>query len=57
MFKVGVHVMTVSSERVGREIVRGIERKTNTLYTPLFWTLIMLVIRAIPQSLFKRLSL
>lgn len=49
--------LVVSPERVGRDIVRGVERKTNTLYTPFFWSLIMFIIRSIPQSIFKRLSL
>lgn len=49
--------LTVSPGRVGREIVQGIDAKTNTLYTPRFWTLIMFVVRAIPQRLFKRLSM
>ena len=43
--------------RVAADIDRAVSRKKNTLYTPWFWAQIMLVIRALPQCLFKRLSL
>lgn len=44
-------------QQVAERIVAGIARKSPTLYTPGFWALIMLVIRSIPQPLFKRLNL
>ena len=44
-------------QQVAERIVSGIARKAPTLYTPGFWALIMLVIRSIPQPLFKRLNL
>ncbi|MFJ4142966.1 SDR family oxidoreductase [Pseudomonas sp. NPDC089734] len=44
-------------EQVARRIIGGIERRSTTLYAPGFWALIMLVIRSIPQPLFKRLDL
>jgi len=46
-----------SAENVAKLIVRGVERKTDTLYAPRFWALIMLIIRHVPQFVFKRLSL
>ncbi|WP_311968780.1 SDR family oxidoreductase [Pseudomonas baltica] len=42
---------------VAKRIVAGITSKVATLYTPGFWALIMLIIRAIPQPVFKRLKL
>ncbi len=42
---------------VAKRIVSGIGNKANTLYAPGFWALIMLIIRAIPQPVFKRLKL
>lgn len=42
---------------VAKRIVGGISAKVATLYTPGFWALIMLIIRAIPQPVFKRLKL
>jgi decaprenylphospho-beta-D-erythro-pentofuranosid-2-ulose 2-reductase len=43
--------------RVARDIVRGLERRSpDILYTPAIWRYIMLVIRLIPEPIFKRLS-
>lgn len=43
--------------RVARDIVRGLEgRSPDVLYTPAIWRYIMLVVRLIPESVFKRLS-
>lgn len=44
-------------ERVAAGIVRAIDRHSGTVYLPAFWRPIMLIIRAIPESLFLRLSL
>lgn len=50
-------LLLAKPEQVARRIVEGIERKATTLYAPGFWALIMLIIRCIPQAIFKRLSL
>ncbi|WP_296252361.1 SDR family oxidoreductase [Pseudomonas sp. UBA4194] len=42
---------------VAKRIVSGITQKVPTLYAPGFWGLIMLIIRSIPQPVFKRLNL
>jgi len=42
---------------VAKRILSGIERRRDVLYTPGFWTWIMLIIRSIPGAIFKRLSL
>jgi len=44
-------------DRVAAGIVRAIDKQRGTVYLPGFWRPIMLVIRAIPESLFLRLSL
>ena len=44
-------------ERIARGIVRAIDRRRSVVYLPWFWRWIMLVIRIIPEPLFKRLSL
>jgi len=49
--------LVASPEKVAKDITRAIEKKKNVLYTPCFWSLIMLIIRSIPQFVFKRLSL
>ncbi|MDH0744754.1 SDR family oxidoreductase [Pseudomonas sp. GD03842] len=43
--------------QVAQRIVNGIAQKAPTLYAPGFWALIMLIIRSIPQPVFKRLNL
>jgi decaprenylphospho-beta-D-erythro-pentofuranosid-2-ulose 2-reductase len=42
---------------VARRITAGIERRADVLYTPGYWSLIMLVIKCIPRAVFKRLKL
>jgi decaprenylphospho-beta-D-erythro-pentofuranosid-2-ulose 2-reductase len=43
--------------RVAHDIVRGLEgRSADVLYTPAIWRYIMLVVRLIPETVFKRLS-
>ena len=43
-------------EQVARGIVSAIERRRDVVYLPGFWRLIMLIIRSIPEFVFKRLS-
>ena len=42
---------------VAKAIVTAIEKQKNVVYVPWFWRWIMLVIRIIPESIFKRMSL
>ena len=49
--------LTVTASHVARDIERAITNRTNVLYTPWFWTWIMLVIRLIPESVFKRINI
>jgi decaprenylphospho-beta-D-erythro-pentofuranosid-2-ulose 2-reductase len=44
-------------EHIAAGIIRAIDRRRRTVYLPGFWRPIMMVIRAIPESLFLRLSL
>ena len=46
-----------SPEKVAADIVHAIRTKRNVLYTPWFWQFIMLVIRHLPEAIFKRLKL
>jgi len=46
-----------SAEQVGKSIHAGISKRRDVIYTPGFWRLIMLVIRSIPEFVFKRLKL
>jgi len=49
--------LVASPEQVAERIIKGTEKKVDTLYTPSFWALIMLIIRTVPSFIFKRLSL
>ena len=44
-------------EDIARGIVKALEKNRDEVYLPGYWRLIMLVIRLIPERLFKRLSL
>jgi short-subunit dehydrogenase len=46
-----------SPESVAAGIVRAIEKGRDVVYLPPFWALIMLIIRSIPERIFKKLSL
>lgn len=46
-----------SPAQVASGIVSAIERKRDVVYLPWFWCLIMLIIRAVPECIFKRLRL
>lgn len=47
----------VSPKVVGEGIVKAIDGKKNTVYLPWFWEIIMLIIKHIPEFIFKKLSL
>lgn len=44
-------------EDVAQSIIKAIDKKRNVAYVPWFWEIIMLVIRHIPEFIFKKLSL
>ncbi|RBJ84277.1 short-chain dehydrogenase [Pseudomonas sp. MWU12-2534b] len=50
-------MLVAKPEQVAVRIVKGIDSKVANLYVPSFWALIMLLIRNIPEPIFKRLSL
>ena len=50
-------LLTVTPEKVSLDIQRAITNHKNVLYTPWFWSLIMLIIRWLPIAVFKRLKL
>ncbi len=49
--------LVAKPERVANDIVRAYKRRRDVLYTPFFWRWIMLIIRSIPERLFKKLTL
>lgn len=49
--------LVASPERVAADVVRAWKRRRDVLYTPWFWRWILLLIRLIPERLFKRMRL
>lgn len=49
--------LTSSPEKAAKQILRGIRKKKNVIYVSPIWAIIMLVIKLIPESIFKRLKL
>lgn len=54
-FKKGA--LWATPEQIAKSIVKAISKNRNTLYTPWFWWGIMMIIRNIPEFIFKRLKL
>jgi len=48
--------LVISPEKAAADISKAIRRRKQTLYTPWFWSGLMLVIRHIPSLIFRRLS-
>lgn len=46
-----------SPDRIGKIIVNGIGKRRHTVYAPFYWRFIMLIVRSIPEVLFKRIKL
>lgn len=44
-------------EKVAQSIRSAMEKRRDVIYVPWYWFLIMLIIRTVPEKLFKRLSL
>jgi decaprenylphospho-beta-D-erythro-pentofuranosid-2-ulose 2-reductase len=49
--------LVAKPERVAKDIIKAIRKNKSILYTPFFWRWIMLIIKSIPEKIFKRLSL
>ncbi len=50
-------LLWVQPEIVAKDVCRAIHKKKDVLYTPWFWQWIMLIIKLIPERIFKRMSL
>ncbi|AJE45934.1 SDR family oxidoreductase [Celeribacter indicus] len=49
--------LVASPDAVARDILRAVATRRNVIYTPFFWRYIMLVIRLIPEAVFKKMSI
>ncbi len=50
-------LLTASPNTVAKDVYRSIVKKSGEVYTPWFWRFIMLIIKAIPEFVFKKLKL
>lgn len=50
-------MLVAPAEKAARDIVRATLKGRNVIYTPWFWRYIMLIIRHVPEVVFKRLKL
>ncbi len=49
--------LVAAPEDVARDCLRAVGKRRDVIYTPWFWRWIMLIIRLIPERLFKKLSI
>ncbi len=49
--------LLAQSNKVGKGIYKAIKKRKNVVYLPWFWRPIMLIVRSIPEPIYKRLSL
>ena len=49
--------LVASPEKVAEDIWRAVQKKRNVIYTPFFWRYIMLIIRHIPEFIFKKMKI
>ena len=49
--------LTTSPERLARRVLRAGRARRNVIYVGRIWWLVMAIIRAIPEPVFKRLRL
>ncbi len=50
-------LLFASAEKVGADIYKAMQKGQDVLYTPFFWRYIMLIIKNVPEPIFKRLKL
>jgi short-subunit dehydrogenase len=49
--------LVASPQAIGERVVRALDKSADVVYLPWFWRYIMLIIRHIPEPIFKRLKL
>jgi short-subunit dehydrogenase len=50
-------LLTAQPQQVARDVFKAVKARKNTLYTKWFWKYIMLIIKSIPEGIFKKLKL
>jgi short-subunit dehydrogenase len=57
MLKAAQKVMLpITAEKAADDIFRAIRGRKQQIYTPWFWTLVMLAVRNVPSFIFRRMS-
>lgn len=51
------NILTASPEEVADKIEKAIRKKSDVIYVKWFWRYIMMIIKAIPEGIFKKLNL
>ena len=49
--------LVAAPEAVADDILNAVAKKRNVIYTPFFWRWIMLIIRHIPEPVFKKMKI
>jgi len=49
--------LVAAPEKVADDILRAVRKRRNVIYTPFFWLFIMLIIRHIPEFVFKKMKI
>ncbi|MEL7213219.1 MAG: SDR family oxidoreductase [Pseudomonadota bacterium] len=49
--------LVASPDQVAADLLKAVRKKKNVIYTPFFWRYIMLIIRSVPEPIFKKLSI
>ena len=49
--------LVAAPEAVAEDLWQAAKKRRNTIYTPWFWRYIMLIIRSIPEPIFKKMSI
>ena len=57
VFGKGKLPLVASPEAVARDIYRAVRDRKNVVYVPWFWRFIMLMVRSVPERVFKRLKM
>ncbi|MGB7269078.1 MAG: SDR family oxidoreductase [Albidovulum sp.] len=49
--------LVATPDAVAEDILKAVQKRRNVIYTPFFWRYIMLIIRTIPEPIFKKLKI
>jgi short-subunit dehydrogenase len=50
-------ILVAQPEKIADDILKAVKKKKNVIYTPFFWRYIMMIIRSVPEPIFKKLSI